>query len=134
LSVKVTSAADDYDSASVTLKTPTIKAGTLEEVEAPTITRGATSLTAVGGFSADATATSVQYVWYRNGRIITDAKASTYTLRTKDVLGTVFSVRVIGKYLGFKSTSAIADPEEPFVLAAFVEAPPVVIPPVVPAP
>ena len=132
LSVKVTSAADDYDSASVTLKTPTIKAGTLEEVEAPTITRGATSLTAVGGFSADATATSVQYVWYRNGRIITDAKASTYTLRTKDALGTVFSVRVIGKYLGFKSTSAIADPEEPFVLAAFVEAPPVVIPPVVP--
>jgi len=118
LAVKVTYALDGFTSASITIKTPTIKVATLEDPSAPTITAAGNVLTAVDGFSTEATATSVQYIWYRNGRAITDAKSSTYTLKAKDVRGTKITVRVIGNYLGYKSTSVISDPEEPFVVPA----------------
>jgi hypothetical protein len=102
---------------------------TLEEVSAPTITAAGNVLTAVDGFSTDATATSVQYTWYRNGRAITDAKSSTYTLKAKDVRGTKITVRVVGNYLGYVSTSVLSDIEDPFIVGVT----PDVVPPVVPA-
>lgn len=104
LAVKVTFALDGYAPVSITLKTPTIKVGTLEDVDAPTITAAGSVLTANAGFSTDVAATSVQYIWYRNGRVILDAKSKTYALKIKDK-GTKISVRVNGNYLGYKSTS-----------------------------
>jgi hypothetical protein len=118
LAVKVTYTAEGYTTLSFTVKTPTIKVATLDDVDAPTISVLGSVLTAVDGISTDATATSVKYVWYRNGRVITDAKSRTYTLKAKDVKGTKITVRVIGNYLGYKSTLGISDPEEPFVVPA----------------
>ena len=118
LAVKVTYSAAGYTPVSFMLKTPTIKVATLEDVDAPTITAVGSVLTAVAGFSTDAPTTSKKYVWSRNGRVITDAKSSTYTLKAKDVKGTKITVRVIANYLGYKSTSVISDPEAPFVVPA----------------
>jgi len=118
LAVKVTYSAQGYTSVSFMLKTPTIKVATLEDVDAPTITAAGSVLTAVAGFSTDAPTTSKKYVWSRNGRVITDAKSSTYTLKAKDVKGTKITVRVIANYLGYKSTSVISDPDAPFVVPA----------------
>ena len=129
ISVKVTYALDGYTSASLTVKSPTIKVATLEEVGAPSITKTGNVLTAVDGFSTDAPATSVQYIWYRNGRAVTDVKTRTYTLKSKDVRGTKFTVRVVGNYLGYVSTSVLSDIEDPFIVGVT----PDVVPPVVPA-
>ena len=129
LSVRVSYVAEDYTTAAITLKTPTIKVATLEEVSAPTITKTGNVLTAVEGFSTDAPTTSVQYIWYRNGRAVTDVKTSTYTLKSKDVRGTKFTVRVVGNYLGYVSTSVLSDIEDPFIVGVT----PDVVPPA-PAP
>ena len=115
LAVKVTYALDGYTSASMTIKTPTIKVGTLEDVDAPTIEAAGGVLTAMAGFSTDVAATSVQYIWYRNGRAVTDAKSATYTLKLKDK-GTKISVRVIGNYLGYKSTSVLSEEDSAYLV------------------
>ena len=108
LAVTVTFAMDGFSSASTTVKTPTIKAATLDEVDAPTITAAGNVLTANAGYSMDAPATSVRYIWTRNGRVITDAKSMTYTLKLKDK-GTKIGVSVVGSYLGYKSTFTKTD-------------------------
>ena len=129
VSVKVTYALDGYTSTALTVKSPTIKVAALEEVGAPSITKTGNVLTAVDGFSTDAPTTSVQYIWYRNGRAVTDVKTRTYTLKSKDVRGTKFTVRVVGNYLGYVSTSVLSDIEDPFIVGVT----PDVVPPVVPA-
>jgi hypothetical protein len=136
IAVKVTYALDGYTSAALTVKSPTIKVAALEEVSAPSITKTGNVLTAVDGFSTDAPTTSVQYIWYRNGRAVTDVKTRTYTLKSKDVLGTKFTVRVVGNYLGYVTTSVLSDIEDPFIVGVTADyvAPPVVpVVPVVPA-
>jgi len=115
LAVTVTFAMDGYSSASMTLKTPTIKAGTLEDVDAPTITAAGNVLTANAGFSTDAPTSSVAYIWYRNGRVIVDAKSMTYTLKLKDK-GTTISVRVNGQYLGYKPTSVKSEDDSAYLV------------------
>lgn len=132
IAVKVTYALDGYTSAALTVKSPTIKVAALEEVSAPSITKTGNVLTAVDGFSTDAPTTSVQYIWYRNGRAVTDVKTRTYTLKSKDVLGTKFTVRVVGNYLGYVTTSVLSDIEDPFIVGVTADVVPVV--PVVPAP
>jgi hypothetical protein len=99
------------------VNTPFIKAGLLEEVEAPTIEPNSplTSLKAVGGFSGDIAPSSIKYTWYRNGRAVLDAKTDTYVLQTKDI-GAKITLRVIANYLGYLPTSAAVDPEEGFFL------------------
>jgi hypothetical protein len=113
LTAVITYTLEGYNTLTTKVNTPFIKAGLLEEIEAPTIEANAelTALTAVGGFSGDVAPSSIKYTWYRNGRAVIDAKAATYVLQAKD-RGAKISVRVVANYAGYLSTSTVVDPEE----------------------
>jgi len=120
LTAKITYTAEDYHVLTVKVNTPFIKAGLLEEIEAPAIEEVKvdevlTALRAVGGYSADVATTKINYVWYRNGRVVLDAKGENYVLRIKDK-GAKITVRVVASYLGYSTTSSAVDPEEGFYL------------------
>jgi hypothetical protein len=113
LTAVITYTLEGYNTLTTKVNTPFIKAGLLEEVEAPTIEANAelTALTAVGGFSGDVAPSSIRYTWYRNGRAVLDAKSATYVLQAKD-RGAKISLRVVANYSGYVSTSTVVDPEE----------------------
>jgi len=113
LTAVITYTLEGYNTLTTKVNTPFIKAGLLEEIEAPTIEANATltALTAVGGFSGDVAPSSIKYTWYRNGRAVIDAKTANYVLQAKD-RGAKISVRVVANYAGYLSTSTVVDPEE----------------------
>jgi len=113
LTAVITYALDGYNTLTAKVSTPFIKAGLLEDIEAPTIEANATltALKAIGGYSGDVAPSSIKYTWYRNGRAVLDAKTANYVLQAKD-LGAKISVRVVANYSGYAPTSTVVDPEE----------------------
>ena len=108
LSVTVSYSAFNFTSTSITLKTPTIKVGTLDDPDAAMIglSQNADKLIAFGGYSTGAATSSVKYTWYRNGRAVLGQTSSQYTLSSKDA-GAVIAVKVVANYTGYKSTSTL---------------------------
>jgi len=108
LSVLVSYSAANYAPTSITLKTPSIKLGTLEAPDAATIalSQTGTKLVAVGGYATSEATTSVKYIWYRNGRAVLGQNTSNYTLTSKDA-GANITVRVTATYAGYKATVTI---------------------------
>lgn len=107
LSVVVSYSASNYSATSITLKTPSIKLGTLEQPDVANIalSQTQTKLIAIGGYASEAT-TSVKYIWYRNGRAVLGQNTSQYTLTSKDA-GASIAVRVTATYAGYKSTVSV---------------------------
>jgi len=106
LSVTVSYSAFNFAPVSVSIKTPTIKVGTLDDPDVATIALGENrdKLVAIGGFSTDAATSSVKYTWYRNGRAVLGQTSNQYTLSAKDA-GATISVKVVANYTGYKSTT-----------------------------
>jgi uncharacterized metal-binding protein len=108
LTVVVSYAAANYSSVAITLKTPTIKVGTLDAPEVATIglSQPGTKLIAFGGYVTTETTSSVKYIWYRNGRAVLGQNSAQYTLTSKDA-GAAISVRVTAIYPGYKATVTV---------------------------
>jgi uncharacterized metal-binding protein len=105
LTVVVSYGAANYSPVAITLKTPTIKVGTLDAPEVATIglSQTGTKLIAFGGYVTTETTSSVKYIWYRNGRAVLGQNSAQYTLTSKDA-GAAISVRVTATYPGYKAT------------------------------
>ena len=105
LTVVVSYDAANYSPVAITLKTPTIKVGTLDAPEVATIglSQTGTKLIAFGGYVTSETTSSVKYIWYRNGRAVLGQNSTQYTLTSKDA-GAAISVRVTATYPGYKAT------------------------------
>ena len=105
LSVVVSYSASNYSATSITVKTPSIKLGTLEQPDVANIalSETQTKLIAFGGYATSEATTSVKYIWYRNGRAVLGQNSSQYTLSSKDA-GASIAVRVTATYAGYKST------------------------------
>jgi len=109
----VTYEANNYSPVSYTLKTPSIKAGLLEEPDAAAIVLDGTKLVAVGGYDNTVATSSVKYIWYRNGRAVLGQNTANYTLTAKDATALI-SVRVTATYPGYKGTSTITGLDDYF--------------------
>ncbi len=115
LTVTVTFSAVNYSSVSITLKSATIKVGTLDAPDVAnigTIATG-TKLEAFGGYVETATTSSIKYIWYRNGRAVLGQNTSQYTLTSKDA-GTVITVRVTATYPGYAGTTTITTGDDAY--------------------
>lgn len=104
LSVKVSYSAPKFVGAELTLKLPTIKAGTLATPNAATITKSGNNLYATGGYDVIASSTSVKYTWFRNGAVVIGANTYSYSLSAKDA-GAVISVGVAATYSAYLPTT-----------------------------
>jgi len=108
LSVTVSFSAFNYSSVSITLKSATIKVGTLDAPDAANIgiNMTGTKLIAFGGYVDTATTSSIKYIWYRNGRAVLGQNSAQYTLTSKDA-GAVITVRVTAIYPGYMGTTTV---------------------------
>ena len=115
LTVTVTFSAVNYSSVSITLKSATIKVGTLDAPDVANIGTNATGtkLLAFGGYVETATTSSIKYIWYRNGRAVLGQNTSQYTLTSKDA-GTVITVRVTATYPGYAGTTTITTGDDAY--------------------
>ncbi len=102
LSVNIVVTAEGYKDALFKMKSRSIKLGTLAEPPVPTISGGALvgeTLEVDPGEYPDGA--EFTYVWKRNGRVISKANESSYTLTARDA-GTTITVKVIAKIPGYK--------------------------------
>jgi hypothetical protein len=115
LTVTVTYSAFNYSSVSITLKSATIKVGTLDAPDAANIgtNMAGSKLVAFGGYVDTATTSSIKYIWYRNGRAVLGQNTSQYTLTSKDA-GAVITVRVTATYPGYMGTTTITTGDDAY--------------------
>lgn len=115
LTVTVTYSAFNYSSVSITLKSATIKVGTLDAPDAANIAvnQAGNKLDAFGGYVETATTSSIKYIWYRNGRAVLGQNTSKYALTSKDA-GAVITVRVTATYPGYMGTTTITTGDDAY--------------------
>jgi hypothetical protein len=109
LSAEIKVTAEGYKDASFKIKGRSVKIGTLTEVPMPTISGDATIdgvLEVDPGMYPDGA--EFKFVWKRNGRVISGATESTYTLTARDA-GIMVSVKVIATVPGYKTTRSESD-------------------------
>lgn len=114
LSAEIKVTAEGYKDASFKIKGRSVKIGTLTEVPMPTISGDATIdgvLEVDPGMYPDGA--EFKFVWKRNGRVISGATESTYTLTARDA-GIMVSVKVIATVPGYKTTRSESDAVEVF--------------------
>jgi len=109
LSVEIKVTAEGYKDASFKMKSRSIKVGTLTEVPMPTISGDAVVdgvLEVEAGEYPDGA--EFKFVWKRDGRVISRATDSSYTLTARDG-GTTITVKVIATIPGYKTTRIDSD-------------------------
>ena len=109
LSVEIKVTAEGYKDASFKIKGRSVKVGTLTEVPMPTISGDAVVdgvLEVDPGMYPDGA--EFKFVWKRDGRVISRATDSSYTLTARDG-GTMISVKVIAVIPGYKTTRIDSD-------------------------
>jgi len=103
LGVNIVVTAAGYKDATFKIKGRSIKIGTFADAPVPTISGdalvGETLEADAGEYPEGAEFT---YVWKRNGRVISKANESSYTVTARDA-GTTITVRVIAKIPGYKT-------------------------------
>ena len=110
ITVAVTAMADGYKTASASVKTKSVKAGTFTDVPTPSISGdtmvGGELTVDLGGDYPDGT--TFHYVWSRDYKVISGASSESYTITKRDI-GKTIRVRVNATIPGYNKVSVLAD-------------------------
>jgi hypothetical protein len=102
--------ADGYNTASASVKTKSVKAGTFADVPTPSISGdtmvGGELTVDLGGDYPDGT--TFHYVWSRDYKVISGASSESYTITKRDI-GKTIRVRVNATIPGYNKVSVLAD-------------------------
>ena len=110
ITVAVTAMADGYNTASASVKTKSVLAGTFTDVPTPSISGdtmvGGELTVDLGGDYPDGT--TFHYVWSRDYKVISGASSESYTVNKRDI-GKTIRVRVNATIPGYNKVSVLAD-------------------------